>query len=124
MVKGDPTRLKQVMVNLLSNASKYGPLDQKIEVSIDSENEERVRVSVADTGPGIPLEERDKLFQPFVRLSAADGAQYGVGLGLSVAKAIVIEHGGEVGFDERSGAGSIFWFTIPRQVKGHESSYR
>lgn len=124
MVKGDPTRLKQVMVNLLSNASKYGPLEQKIEVSIDSENEERIRVSVADTGPGIPLEERGKLFQPFVRLSAADGAQYGVGLGLSVAKAIVKEHGGEVGFDERPGAGSIFWFTIPRQVKGHESSYR
>lgn len=114
MVKGDPTRLKQVMVNLLSNASKYGPLEQKIEVSIDSENEERVRVSVADTGPGIPLEERDKLFQPFVRLSAGDGAQYGVGLGLSVAKAIVKEHGGDVGFDKRPGAGSIFWFTIPR----------
>jgi PAS domain S-box-containing protein len=124
MVKGDPTRLKQVMVNLLSNASKYGPLEQKIEISIDSENEERVRVSVADAGPGIPLEERDKLFQPFVRLSAADGAQYGVGLGLSVAKAIVKEHGGEVDYEKRPGAGSIFWFTIPRQVKGHESSYR
>ncbi len=124
MVNGDPTRLKQVMVNLLSNASKYGPLEQKIEVSIDAEKEGTVRVSVADTGPGIPLEERDKLFQPFVRLGAGDGAQYGVGLGLSVAKAIVEEHGGEVGFDERPGSGSIFWFTVPRQVKSHESSCR
>lgn len=113
-VNGDATRLKQVLVNLLSNASKYGPLEQEIEVSIDSENKERVRISVADTGPGIPPQERDKLFQPFVRLSAANGAQFGVGLGLSVAKAIVKEHGGEIGFDERPGGGSIFWFTIPK----------
>jgi two-component system sensor histidine kinase KdpD len=75
--------------------------------------DEQLRVVVADRGPGIPPDEQSSLFQRFVRLDAQDGTQYGVGLGLSVVKAIVEEHGGEVGVDARPEGGSAFWLTLP-----------
>lgn len=108
----DPTRLVQVLVNLLSNASKYSPMMETLVLSAAVENES-LRVSVADRGPGISEEDRESLFRRFVRLETEDGAQYGVGLGLSVVKAIITQHGGEVGVDPRPGGGSIFWFVIP-----------
>ncbi len=111
-LSADPMRLTQVLVNLLSNASKYGPTDEPIELSIESV-EAAVKVSVADRGSGIPLAQRDSLFHRFIRLDEKDTAQYGVGLGLSVVKTIVESHGGAVGLDERPGGGSIFWFTLP-----------
>ncbi len=113
LVDGDPTRLTQVLVNLLSNASKYSPMEQEIELNLERVDDRSLRVSVADRGVGIPPAERADLFRRFVRLGDPDGAQYGIGLGLSVVKAIVEEHGGDVGVDERPGGGSIFWFTIP-----------
>lgn len=113
LVYGDPSRLTQVLVNLLSNASKFGPMGQTINLYTEVTNDSKVRVAVADRGPGIPPEDRVNLFQRFLRLDSPDGAQYGIGLGLSVVKIIVEEHGGEVGVDERPGGGSIFWFTIP-----------
>lgn len=109
----DPTRLTQVLVNLLSNASKYSPAKQTIEVHVERVDDGLLRIAVLDRGPGIPTGDRENLFQRFVRLSTQDTAQYGIGLGLSVVKAIVEEHGGEVGVDERPGGGSIFWFTLP-----------
>ncbi len=68
---------------------------------------------MADRGPGIPSAEQAAIFRRFVRLGAEDAEQYGIGLGLSVVKAIVEGHGGEIGVDERPGGGSIFWFTLP-----------
>jgi signal transduction histidine kinase len=112
VVVGDATRLTQVLVNLLSNASKYGPIEQTIELHIE-DGGDLVRLAVMDRGPGIPSADRDKLFQRFTRLGETDGAQYGIGLGLSVVKVIVEEHGGQVGVDDRPGGGSVFWFTIP-----------
>lgn len=109
----DPTRLTQVLVNLLSNASKYSPVGQPIELSIEPQDGAMLRIAVADRGPGISPADRANLFRRFVRLDTQDGTQYGVGLGLSVVKAIVEQHGGNVGVDERPGGGSIFWFTLP-----------
>jgi PAS domain S-box-containing protein len=109
----DPTRMTQVLVNLLSNASKYSPMETTIDLIVDQPDEHTLRVSVADRGLGISPTEREDIFRRFVRLSDQDGAQYGVGLGLSVVKAIVEEHGGEVGVKDHPGGGSIFWFTIP-----------
>jgi PAS domain S-box-containing protein len=118
MVEADPRRTAQVLVNLLSNASKYGPEHSAIAVEAAA-REGWVRVSVADRGPGIPSEYRKRLFRRFVPPSpGANEAQYGTGLGLSVVKAIVEAHGGQVGVDDRSGGGSIFWFTVPK--KGEE----
>ena len=74
-----------------------------------------LRVSVSDQGPGIPHLEQSKLYHRFMRLGTTERAQYGIGLGLSVVKAIVEAHRGEVGMRERPGGGSIFWFTIPAQ---------
>lgn len=110
----DPMRITQVLVNLLSNASKYSPVQDRILLMVQAPAGNSVRVSVADHGEGIPPSERESLFRRFVRLSVSDAPQYGVGLGLSVVKAIVEEHGGQVGVDERPGGGSIFWFTLPR----------
>jgi signal transduction histidine kinase len=112
-VMGDATRLQQALVNLLSNASKYGPMEQDIDLAIELLANGIVRISVADRGPGISPSDREKLFHRFVRLDTPGSAQYGVGLGLSVVKAIIEEHGGAVGVDARTGGGSIFWFTIP-----------
>ncbi len=114
----DPTRMTQVLVNLLSNASKYSPVGEPVEITVTCQPDGLLRVAVADRGPGIPPAERANLFQRFVRLGAQDGTQYGVGLGLSVVKAIVEEHGGQVGVEERPGGGSVFWFTVPIRGSG------
>ncbi len=112
-VNVDPMRLTQVLVNLLSNASKYSPLDKPIRLDLELVPGS-IKVSVSDEGSGIPPEERANVFRRFVRLhDEKDKAQYGVGLGLSVVKTIVEQHGGTVGLDARPGGGSIFWFTIP-----------
>jgi signal transduction histidine kinase len=108
----DPTRLTQVLINLLSNASKYSPLEERIDLNL-SQIGQQLHVSIADRGPGIPPAERAALFRQFVRLNAPDTEQYGIGLGLSVVKTIIEGHGGDVGVDERPGGGSIFWFSLP-----------
>ncbi len=112
-VHADPTRLTQVLVNLFSNASKYSPVGETIELSIRQSKDQYLRIAVADRGPGIPNTERVDIFRRFVRLDLHEGAQFGIGLGLSVVKVIVEEHGGSVGVDDRPGGGSIFWFTLP-----------
>nr|MBN1228778.1 PAS domain S-box protein [Anaerolineae bacterium] len=109
----DPTRMAQVLVNLLSNASKYSPVGGPIDLIVEWADDHLLRISVADRGPGISPADQASLFRRFVRLDAQDGTQYGVGLGLSVVKAIVEEHGGAVGVDARQEGGSIFWFTLP-----------
>jgi signal transduction histidine kinase len=113
VVRADARRTVQVLVNLLSNASKYGPDDVEIKVGAAVQGE-WVRVTVADTGPGVPPESRGELFRRFVYPdSGSDKAQVGAGLGLSVVKAIVKAHGGKVGIDDHEGGGSVFWFTLP-----------
>ncbi|MBN2385693.1 MAG: PAS domain-containing protein [Anaerolineales bacterium] len=110
----DPMRLTQVLVNLLSNASKYSPMDRPIDLDLTL-TQDGLKVAVSDRGQGIPEEERANIFRRFIRLDDAQRAQYGVGLGLALVKAIVEEHDGVVGLDARPGGGSIFWFRIPLQ---------
>jgi len=113
VVRADPRRTAQVLVNLISNASKYGPDEAEIAIGV-TVRDGWVRVTVADRGPGIPEEHRNDLFRRFVQPETAhDKAQYGVGLGLSVVRAIIEAHSGQVGVNDRSGDGSIFWFTLP-----------
>ncbi len=103
----DPIRLTQVFINLLSNASKYSPQEQKIDVGIDvlSDN---LLIAVADRGQGIPESEREDIFGYFTRLAREDTDQYGAGLGLSVVKSIVEGHGGQISIDERPGGAASF----------------
>ncbi len=111
----DPVRITQVIVNLLSNASKYGPADEPIELCLELKGADRLDVSVSDRGSGISPEDKKNIFRRFVRLDESDHAQYGMGLGLWVVKTIVEGHGGTVGLEERPGGGSTFRFTIPLQ---------
>jgi len=113
VLRVDPARLTQVLVNLVSNASKYSPMQEIIELGVEQIDDATLRVWVADRGPGIAPQDRSSLFRSFVRLSSTDGAQYGIGLGLSVVKTIVDEHGGQVGVEARPEGGSRFWFTVP-----------
>ena len=113
IVRADPRRTVQVLINLLSNASRYGPPDEEIVLRVTNDRQNAC-VAVIDQGPGIPPEQRVNLFRRFVFPHADDAvSQAGAGLGLSVVKAIVEAQGGQVGVDDQPAGGSIFWFTIP-----------
>jgi K+-sensing histidine kinase KdpD len=113
LVNADPRRTVQVLVNLLGNASKYGPVDADILLNANLEDG-WVRVNVVDLGPGIPPEQQDSLFRRFAHPGAGEAhIKVGAGLGLSVVKAIVEAQGGRAGVDQPSSGGTIFWFTIP-----------
>ena len=112
----DPTRITQVIVNLLSNASKYSPTGKGIRIKVSPTTDSQLKIAVIDQGVGLSLHERENLFKKFVRLNDSTGEQFGVGLGLSVVKTIVEAHGGTVGVDENSQGGSIFWFTLPMKM--------
>jgi PAS domain S-box-containing protein len=108
----DSARLTQVLVNLLSNAAKYSPIGQPIDLLVE-QRRDALRISVADRGPGIPAEDQINVFRRFVRLNEAGEEQQGMGLGLYLAKKIAEAHGGEVGVDNRRGGGAIFWVELP-----------
>jgi PAS domain S-box-containing protein len=112
-VIADARRIEQVLVNLLSNASKFGPTDAKITLTAKIE-QDWVRVQVVDRGPGISMDQREHVFYRFMHPGpASDSAKVGAGLGLSVVKAVVEAHGGQVGVDDHPIGGAIFWFTLP-----------
>jgi signal transduction histidine kinase len=108
----DANRLTQVLVNLLSNASKFSPENGLIELSV-TQDENWLTVAVLDSGPGLPAERFSDLFNRFVTGSEPGKTQYGIGLGLSVVKSIVEMHGGQVGAENRPQGGAKVWFTIP-----------
>jgi PAS domain S-box-containing protein len=108
----DANRLTQVLVNLLSNASKFSPMSGKIELKI-TQDPEWVTIAVIDTGPGLPTDRFADLFKRFVTANQSHDTQYGIGLGLSVVKSIVEMHGGQVGAENLPKGGAKVWFTIP-----------
>lgn len=109
-VRADPGRLAQVVRNLLTNAVKYSPAGTEIEVGLDLAGGRAV-VAVRDHGPGVPPEERERLFQKFARLSTAGGTR-GSGLGLYISRGIVQDHGGDLWADWPPEGGSTFRFAI------------
>jgi PAS domain S-box-containing protein len=108
-VHGDRTRIKQVMINLLSNAIKYNGIGGTVTVQCAGTGKERVRVSVSDTGAGLPPDQVAQLFQPFNRLGQHDSGEEGTGIGLVVTKQLVELMGGEIGVDSVVGKGTVFW---------------
>lgn len=112
-VLADPRRTAQVLSNLIGNASKYSPGSTRIVVSAGSADG-AVEITVADEGPGIPDDERAKLFQPFYRTRSAREAAGGVGLGLTICRAIVQAQGGDIRVESTVGAGTSVHFTIPK----------
>jgi PAS domain S-box-containing protein len=112
----DANRLIQVLVNLLSNASKFSPMGGKIELNI-TEDPDWMTIAVLDSGPGLPTERFSDLFKRFVTANQSHDTQYGIGLGLSVVKSIVEMHGGQVGAENLPKGGAKVWFTIPIHPK-------
>jgi PAS domain S-box-containing protein len=109
----DQDRTLQVLSNILSNALKYSPSAGTVTVSSEVKGSE-LRISVTDQGPGIPQNQRHKLFGRFEQLRSMDGKnRAGSGLGLAIAKAIVEAQDGQVGVDQSPAGGSVFWFTVP-----------
>jgi len=111
-VLADRQRVIQVVVNLLKNASKYGPEDQPIGLSAYRSGG-YVFVEVADRGPGIPPEEQAHLFTRFYRIKLVEEEGAGIGIGLALVKGIIESHGGQVGVRSRPGEGATFWFNLP-----------
>lgn len=106
----DPVQIDQVLTNLLENAVRYSPPGGEVLVSI-APWRNAVQVRVADQGPGIPREDRERMFEPFVRGDADGGA--GSGLGLAIARAIVLAHGGRIWLEGAPGGGTAAVFELP-----------
>jgi two-component system sensor histidine kinase KdpD len=111
LVNVDGVLIGQLLANLLENAAKYTPAGTTVSISAEAGNEEIV-VSVADEGPGLPPGEEERVFEKFHR-AALEAAQSGVGLGLSICKAIVQAHGGAISAENLPAGGAVFRFTLP-----------
>ncbi|HEV8534721.1 MAG TPA: ATP-binding protein [Candidatus Limnocylindria bacterium] len=112
-VLADERRTTQVLANLISNASKYAPEGTRVTVAAKSVDG-FVRVTVADEGPGIPTEEQNRLFQRFFRSRAVREQAGGLGLGLSICRAIVHAQGGDIAIESTPGQGTSVHFTLPK----------
>ena len=113
--KGDPTRLRQVLTNLVGNALKFtqqGKVTVKVELIEELEGSLRVRFLIVDTGIGIAKDRQQKLFQPFTQVDSSMSRRYGgTGLGLAISRQLVELMGGDIGLESELGVGSTFWFS-------------
>jgi len=117
-VRADADRIAQVITNLVGNALKFTPSGGAVSVVLEQDDQNHARVSVVDTGPGIPTGELDRIFDKFHQVRAQMLVkQQGAGLGLSIAKGIMQAHGGTIGVSSRVGHGSTFWFVLPVVVE-------
>jgi two-component system NtrC family sensor kinase len=119
LITGDPNRLNSVMSNLLSNAIKFTSTGGKIRVTVEWDDDE-IKVSVRDNGPGIPEEEIPRIFEHLFRGRAAvidpNNPVEGTGLGLALARTVIEQHGGRLWVESKEGEGSTFHFALPREA--------
>jgi PAS domain S-box-containing protein len=115
--RGDPARLRQVLVNLIGNAIKFTHLGEiviRAEPVEETETQAKITFSVQDTGIGIPLERLGAVFDRFTQADGSTTRKYGgTGLGLTISKQLVEAMGGQIGVNSESGIGSTFWFSLP-----------
>jgi PAS domain S-box-containing protein len=114
MLNADPQRMKQVLNNLVTNAIKFTPPEGTVTIRARPYNKDFVMISVTDSGYGIPLEDRPHIFERFYQSNhTLQSRMGGYGLGLSIAKLIVEQHGGSIDFESNLKEGTTFYFTIP-----------
>ncbi len=113
IVRGDVGRLQQAVTNLLSNACKFSPRGSEVKVTGEL-RDGQIHIVVEDVGPGIPEQFREQIFRRFAQADAQHRSGVaGTGLGLAITKAIVEQHGGEIGYDSTLGVGTRFWVSLP-----------
>jgi signal transduction histidine kinase len=114
-IRADERKVRQVLLNLLSNALKFTREDGRIEVraGLDAET---IEISVTDTGVGIAPEDQDAIFEEFRQVGGADKKAEGTGLGLALSRKFVELHGGRIWVRSQVGTGSTFTFTLPRRT--------
>lgn len=115
LVMADVNRIKQVVIHLVSNAHKYSPLEEHIDVLLQTEGD-MARISVHDAGSGIPRNEQNKIWERYYRvptIEVQNGSEIGLGLGLHISRTIIEQHHGHIGVQSTPGVGSTFWFTLP-----------
>ncbi len=118
----DATRLRQILINILSNAIKYNIPEGRIIVDLEVENEEQAKIIIFNSGEGIAEEHCDQVFEPFDRLSKESSDVSGTGIGLTVTRRFVELMGGEIGFESEPGKGVTFWFKMPLFEANHEKN--
>jgi len=120
VVPADKMRLKQVLLNLISNAIKYNSSNGSVTLSASVISDQKVRIEVRDTGQGLNEEQQTSLFSPFERLGAESTSIEGTGIGLTISKKFVDMMGGIIGIDSQLDVGSCFWIELPLlQAKSH-----
>ena len=113
LVWADRDKINQVLTNLIGNAIKFTPVQGRVTVSA-SKNGESVQLTVSDSGPGVPPDEKEKIFAKFYQIAEANGENAkGTGLGLAISKALVELHGGKIWVESEPSRGSQFCFTLP-----------
>lgn len=112
-VVADHVRFKQALLNLLSNAIKYNQVGGEVEVRLDAQPMDRMRITVRDTGRGIPADRQHEVFQPFNRLSAENSNIEGSGVGLVITKQLVEMMQGRLDFSSAEAIGTSFWIDLP-----------
>ncbi|MBI4831234.1 MAG: hybrid sensor histidine kinase/response regulator [Candidatus Lindowbacteria bacterium] len=116
-IHADPQKLAVILENLLSNAVKFSPRESAVDVKAEK-MEDSIRISVADSGPGLSEDDCKRVFTEFYKVNHPNGsASGGSGLGLTICKKLVLMHGGEIWAESKKGQGSAFIFTLPQQQK-------
>jgi signal transduction histidine kinase len=113
VVRGDRDRLRQLLINLLSNAAKYTVSGDQIEVRAAAADKGAVLVSVEDHGPGIPPDQQRLVFEKFGRVNSGGRSKPGAGLGLFIARSIAEAHGGTLDVRSDPGSGATFTIRLP-----------
>ena len=123
LVWADRDKINQVLMNLIGNAIKFTPAQGRVTLSASRNGNGSVQVSVSDTGPGIPPDEKEKIFDRFYQIAEVGGAKpKGTGLGLAICKALVELHGGKIWVESEASGGSTFYFTLPAARSGDAKS--
>jgi len=121
LIRVDAIRFRQAIMNMLTNAVKYNEPGGRVIVEGERRDAKLVRISINDTGKGIPDDKKEQVFAPFDRLGAENSAILGAGVDLAVTRQVIEQMGGSVGFESYDGVGSTFWIDVPIALDTEEN---